>query len=327
MGPYKYILGLTAGTAIAATLLTLSDRFLSLRFPLADAFYGSPPWELLAVAVLWFTTALLLLVPTASRGRSSERAASKAALPEGVRRQQSASAFLRVGEPLLKAVRITKVYDTGKVKVDALRGIDLEVRKGEMVAITGPSGCGKTTLLNCLSGIDDVTEGEVYIRGTLLSELSDNERTDYRAARMGFIFQTYNLIPVLTAVENVEMPLLIVGTSPREARRRSLEALAAVGLREEAMRRPTELSGGQEQRVAIARAIVNHPEVVFADEPTGNLDSETSQEIVALLRELNRTRGLTVVVVTHDPSVSRYADRILTMRSGQIVEEKRLQEA
>ncbi|MFQ6013756.1 MAG: ABC transporter ATP-binding protein, partial [Thermoplasmata archaeon] len=199
--------------------------------------------------------------------------------------------------------------------------------RGEMIVIMGPSGSGKTTLLNVLSGLDDVSTGTVSIRGLPLSDLSDTDRTDYRAAKMGFVFQSYNLIPVLTAAENVEMPLLILGVRAKEARQRALKALAAVGLEGEGGRRPLELSGGQQQRVAIARAIVNDPEVVFADEATGNLDAETSEEVVALLSQLNKAHGLTLVVVTHDPAVTEYADRILTIRDGLVAEERTLQEA
>ncbi|MEE9237043.1 MAG: ABC transporter ATP-binding protein [Thermoplasmata archaeon] len=327
--PYKPLSLLFAALGIAAGIVTTLDQMYDLRFEFLELFYDGVGQELLITTLLWIFAGIFFLLyqVSALREELEERRRSEllnnrinAGNPEVVVAPTD-------GEPLLKATGMTKVYDTGKVRVDALRGIDLEVLRGEMVVIMGPSGCGKTTLLNCLSGIDDVTEGQVYIRGMLLSDLKDNERTDYRAARMGFVFQSYNLIPVLTVVDNVELPLLIMGVDPKDARQRALEALSAVNLEEEASRKPMELSGGQQQRVAIARAIVNDPEVVFADEPTGNLDSETSEEVVTLLRELNRSRRLTLVMVTHDPSVSRYADRILTMRSGQIVEEKEFQEA
>jgi putative ABC transport system ATP-binding protein len=329
MSLYRPLSALISVVALGATLAAILDQLYGLRWEYLVFFYDRPEWELLITTLLWIVAGLLFLLHQVRSLRQELEEIRRTRLLNHGLPQGAPEVFVTPtdGQPLLKAVGITKVYDTGKVKVEALRGIDLEIRKGEMVVIMGPSGCGKTTLLNCLSGIDDVTEGEVYIRGMLLSQLKDNERTDYRAARMGFVFQSYNLIPVLTTVENVELPLLILGVDPKEARRRALEALSAVGLEEEALRKPMELSGGQQQRVAIARAIVNDPEVVFADEPTGNLDSETSQEVVALLRELNRSRGLTLVLVTHDPSVSQYADRILTMRSGRIVEEKRLQEA
>lgn len=329
MSLYRPLSAFVAIVALGATLAALMDQLYGLRWEYINFFYDRPEWELLITTLLWVVAGLLFLLHQVRSLRQELEEIRRTRLLNHGLPQEAPEVFVTPtnGQPLLKAVGITKVYDTGKVKVEALRGIDLEIRKGEMVVIMGPSGCGKTTLLNCLSGIDDVTEGEVYIRGMLLSQLKDNERTDYRAARMGFVFQSYNLISVLTTVENVELPLLILGVDPKEARRRAMEALAAVGLEEEALRKPMELSGGQQQRVAIARAIVNDPEVVFADEPTGNLDSETSREVVALLRELNRSIGLTLVLVTHDPSVSQYADRILTMRSGRIVEEKRLQEA
>ncbi|HIH01278.1 TPA: ABC transporter ATP-binding protein [Thermoplasmata archaeon] len=219
---------------------------------------------------------------------------------------------------IVVAKSVRKTYDTGKVKVDALRGVDLSVREGEMIAVMGPSGCGKTTLLNCMSGLDDITDGEVKIRGRLLTDMSDRERTSYRAEKIGFIFQAYNLLPVLTAVENVELPLLLSGTSPSEARKRGLEALGEVGLEEWKDHKPSELSGGQQQRVTIARSLVNRPEIVFGDEPTGNLDSEYSKEIMTLLRKLNKENGQTFIIVTHDYNVGRMADRIVMMRDGVI---------
>jgi putative ABC transport system ATP-binding protein len=219
---------------------------------------------------------------------------------------------------IVEAKNLRKVYDSGKVKVDALRGIDLSVKEGEMVAVMGPSGCGKTTLLNCLSGLDDITDGEVLIRGRLLTDMSDRERTRYRAEKIGFIFQAYNLLPVLTAVENAELPLLLSGTSPSEARKKALNALRAVGLEEWKDHKPSELSGGQQQRVTIARSLVNTPEIVFADEPTGNLDSEYSKEIMDLLRKLNKENRQTFIVVTHDYNIGRMTDRIVMMKDGVI---------
>jgi putative ABC transport system ATP-binding protein len=213
---------------------------------------------------------------------------------------------------------VTKTYDTGKVKVDALRGVDLSIKEGEMIAVMGPSGCGKTTLLNCLSGLDDITAGEILIRGTKLSEMNDRVRTSYRAKKIGFIFQAYNLLPVLTAAENVELPLLISGTAPKEARRKAIDALATVGLADWQNHKPAELSGGQQQRVTIARSLVNKPEIVFGDEPTGNLDSESSKEIMALLKKLNKENRQTFIIVTHDYNVGKLADRIVMMRDGKI---------
>ncbi|HEY7269452.1 MAG TPA: ABC transporter ATP-binding protein [Dehalococcoidia bacterium] len=223
--------------------------------------------------------------------------------------------------PIVEARGVTKTYDTGKVRVEALRDIDLTVRQGEMVAVMGPSGCGKTTLLNCLSGLDEIDAGQVIIEGADLSRMRDHDRTDYRARRMGFIFQFYNLLPDLDALENVELPLLVSGEKAKAARERAREALDLVGLGGSYQQQPGELSGGQRQRVTIARALVNKPAIVWADEPTGDLDSETATEITALMRRLNREAGLTFVIVTHDIGVGRKTDRIIRMRDGQIVEE------
>jgi len=222
---------------------------------------------------------------------------------------------------MVRAVGVTKRYETGSVSVSALRGIDLTIARGEMVAIMGPSGCGKTTLLNCLSGLDQVDQGEVYIEGTALSSLSDTDRTRYRARRMGFVFQFYNLLTVLSAVENVELPLLLSGLPAGEARRRAMEALSLVGLTDRAHHAPAELSGGERQRTTIARALVNQPAIVWADEPTGDLDSANADEIIGLMRRLNQEHGITFAIVTHDMSVGRKADRIVRMMDGQIVEE------
>lgn len=230
-----------------------------------------------------------------------------------------------VAEAIVEAREVDKRYDTGKVQVHALRGVSFSVAPGEMVAIMGPSGSGKTTLLNCLSGLDAIDGGEVLIEGVALREMSDVERTDHRARRMGFVFQFYNLMPVLTAVENVELPLLVARVPGKQARTRALEALDMVGVAERAAHVPDELSGGQRQRVTIARALVNDPAIVWADEPTGDLDSENAVEIVELMRKLNRERGLTFLIVTHDISVGRATDRIVRMVDGQIVDEESLE--
>ena len=224
---------------------------------------------------------------------------------------------------IVRAVQLHKVYDSGAVNVHALRGVDLEIPRGEFVAIMGPSGCGKTTLLNCLSGLDDVTEGEVFVEGVRLTEMDDDRRSEYRARRMGFVFQSYNLLPILSARENVELPLLVAGVPQRRAAEVATRMLGLVALDGFAAHRPSELSAGQQQRVAIARALVNKPGIVWADEPTGNLDSETSTEVMDLLGQLNREDGQTFVVVTHDPAVASRAHRILRMRNGQIVEQTR----
>ena len=227
--------------------------------------------------------------------------------------------------PIIEARGVDKTYDTGKLEVHALRDVTFSVPRGEMVAIMGPSGSGKTTLLNCLSGLDAIDSGDVVIEGVSLNEMSDRERTDYRARRMGFVFQFYNLMPVLTSVENVELPLLVSRVGVREARRRALAALDLVGLGDRGDHLPDELSGGQRQRVTIARALVNDPAIVWADEPTGDLDSENAEEIVELMRRLNREKGLTFLIVTHDIAVGRATDRIVRMVDGQIVEEQYLE--
>jgi putative ABC transport system ATP-binding protein len=209
------------------------------------------------------------------------------------------------------------------VTVEALRAVDFSVARGEMVAIMGPSGCGKTTLLNCLSGLDEIDDGQIWLEGRDLARMSDRDRTSYRALRMGFVFQVFNLLPVLNAVENVELPLLVAGINSGEARKKAMAALAKVGLTDWAKHRPAELSGGQRQRVTIARSLVNEPAIVWADEPTGSLDSKTATEIIELLRELNRTAGLTFVLVTHDQGVGDRCDRIVRMSDGRIVDEGR----
>jgi ABC-type lipoprotein export system ATPase subunit len=227
--------------------------------------------------------------------------------------------------PIVEAKRLVKTYDTGAVQVHALKGIDLAIHRGEMVSIMGPSGCGKTTLLNCLSGLDAIDGGDVLIEGVSLASMSDRKRTEYRAAHMGFVFQFYNLMPVLTAVENVELPLLVARVTAKEARERALDALELVGLRARAGHVPDELSGGERQRTTIARSLVNDPAIVWADEPTGDLDSENAAEITDLMRHLNRERGLTFLIVTHDITVGRKADRIVRMLDGTVVEDQYLE--
>lgn len=222
---------------------------------------------------------------------------------------------------IVNATGIHKTYSTGVITVSALRGIDLQVKRGEMVAIMGPSGCGKTTTLNCLSGLDDIDSGTVVIDGQVIHDLPDDDRSDYRARRMGFVFQLYNLLPVLSAVENVEMPLLVSGISSKEARRRSLDLLEQVGLAERANHLPAELSGGQRQRVTIARALVNRPAIVWADEPTGDLDSETANEVMDLMIQLNKDSGETFVIVTHSREVGEIADRIVRMKDGLVIDD------
>jgi putative ABC transport system ATP-binding protein len=224
-------------------------------------------------------------------------------------------------EYIIRAENVVKTYHTGTDAVAALKGVDFSVARGEMVAVMGPSGCGKTTLLNCLSGLDNIDEGRVWLDGSDLAQMSDRQRTDYRARRMGFIFQVYNLLPVLSSVENVELPLLVAGVRPKEARERSRAALETVGIGKWANHRPAQLSGGQRQRVTVARALVTVPAIVWADEPTGALDSRTANDIMYLMRDLNERNGLTFVIVTHDPGIGDRCDRIVRMRDGQIAGE------
>ena len=224
---------------------------------------------------------------------------------------------------VINAAGVVKTYDTGEVQVHALRGVDLRVPRGEMVAVMGPSGCGKTTLLNCLSGLDGFDGGRVLINGSDITRMADNAKTEFRARGMGFIFQTYNLLPVLSAAENVELPLIVSGTRPREARRLALEALERVRLAEYAGHRPAQLSGGQRQRVTVARAIVNRPSIVWADEPTGALDSATANGIMELLVELNADADQTQVIVTHAPDVAARCHRTIHMADGLIAREER----
>ena len=222
--------------------------------------------------------------------------------------------------PIIRARNVKKMYRSGHLRVEALRGIDMEVAEGEMVAIMGPSGCGKTTLLNCLAGLDTIDEGDIFIQGDNLRDLTDGQRTAYRAKYMGFVFQDFNLLPMLSAVENVELPMLVARVPGGKARRRALELLERVGLSDRARHRPAELSGGQRQRVTIARALINDPAIIWADEPTGNLDSEAADDIMDLLGRFNREFGQTLVLVTHALEVGQRANRIIRMRDGSIVE-------
>ncbi len=223
---------------------------------------------------------------------------------------------------IISATDVCKVYFIGDSRVEALRGVDFVVRSGEMVAVMGPSGCGKTTLLNCLSGLDTFDQGSVVIEGQSLDKLGDRRLTRYRAEHMGFIFQSYNLLPVISAAENVELALLVNGVHGREAQRRALDMLEAVGLSDWKHHRPAQLSGGQRQRVAIARALANQPAIVWADEPTGNLDDDTSLDVLNLMRRLNAEQAQTFVIVTHDPKVGDFCDRVVYMANGRMVSDR-----
>ncbi len=223
----------------------------------------------------------------------------------------------------MQASELWKLYASGESTVQAVKGVNVNIGEGEMIAIMGPSGCGKTTLLNVLSGIDEPTSGTVTIDDKSLFAVSDDERSRMRAEYLGFIFQDFNLLPVLSAVENVELPLLLLGKSAVEARTTALDALGAVGLGERSEHRPSELSGGQQQRVAIARAIVHNPSVILCDEPTGNLDSGTSASVMALLKSINEKMGTTFLLVTHDSDVAVQCTRVLHMEDGEIISDKR----
>jgi putative ABC transport system ATP-binding protein len=223
---------------------------------------------------------------------------------------------------IIQVEGLRKTYVSGDVQVQALRGVDLSVKRGEMVAIMGQSGCGKTTLLNSMSGLDTFDEGVVHIGGVNLASMNDKQKTAYRALNMGFIFQTYNLLPVLSAVENVELPLVVSGVNARKARELAIQALERVGLADRANNRPSQLSGGQRQRVTIARALVNDPAIVWADEPTGALDSKTANEIISLMEQLNEEKGQTFVLVTHDEGVGRRCDRLVRMSDGLIISQE-----
>jgi putative ABC transport system ATP-binding protein len=217
---------------------------------------------------------------------------------------------------MITANGVRKVYGS-RTKVEALRGVDVRIEAGEFVAVVGPSGSGKTTLLNCLAGLESVDDGQVVVEGQDLAALSDDARSDWRARRAGFVFQAFNLLPVLSAVENVEVPLNLSGVRSRHARRRAMEALEVVGLADRAQHRPDELSGGEQQRVAVARAVVHEPAVVWADEPTGSLDTETGLQVMDLLGGLN-AQGRTIVMITHDQDLARRTQRMVWMRDGLI---------
>ena len=221
------------------------------------------------------------------------------------------------GKPVLRLEDVTKIYRMGSVEVAALNGVSLEISAGEMVSIMGPSGSGKSTLMNVIGCLDVPTSGKYYLDGADVGSLSDNRLSEIRGRQIGFVFQTYNLLPRLTARANVELPL--VYTSSRRRRRLALDALDKVGLADRAGHKPTELSGGQQQRVGIARALVKEPRILLADEPTGNLDSRSSEEIMALLKSLNRDQGHTVIIVTHEDDIARQTDRMVTVLDGKVV--------
>ena len=228
----------------------------------------------------------------------------------------------RKGSPIIQARRVSKTFGSGESATRALKEVSLTIGAGELVSIMGPSGCGKSTLLHVLAGIEKADEGEIWIDGIPVHALNDRALSALRLNRMGFVFQQFHLIPVLTALENVALPLVAKGLPDRIAHRRAKTALEQVGLSDKAHRYPAELSGGQNQRVAIARALVGEPKIVWADEPTGALDSRTADMTIGLLRSINETRGTTIVIVTHDPAVAGRTDRIVRMENGRVLGER-----
>jgi putative ABC transport system ATP-binding protein len=221
-----------------------------------------------------------------------------------------------MNESLIRIQEITKVYQLGNVEVHALRGISLEIAQGELVSIMGPSGSGKSTLMNVIGCLDQPTSGQYWLDGTDVGSLNDNSLADIRNRKIGFVFQTFNLLPRTTAFQNVTLPLVYAGMGARERRERSRAALEAVGLGDRFYHRPNELSGGQQQRVAIARALVTEPAIILADEPTGNLDTRSGEEIMDIFHKLNKERGITVLFVTHDPEIAETTRRIIRIRDG-----------
>lgn len=222
---------------------------------------------------------------------------------------------------LIQTENLTKIYGSGETAVTALDHINIQVNEGEFVAVMGPSGCGKSTLLHLLGGLDSSTSGKVVIGGTSLADMKDDDLTKLRRQRIGFVFQFYNLIPVLTAIENACLPITLDGVKLAEAKKRAGEWLTRFGLGDRLNNRPDQLSGGQQQRVAVARALVAEPALILADEPTGNLDTRSGDEIASLLRDVTKKYGRTVIMVTHDPRIAAYADRIIFLKDGKVIDE------
>lgn len=225
-------------------------------------------------------------------------------------------------DPIVQIRELTRVYKQGEIDVVALNGVSLDIEEGEFVALMGPSGSGKSTLLHIIAGIDRPSSGSCKVRGVEVSELSETELAEWRNSHIGFVFQTFNLIPVLTALENVEMPLLLTGLSAAERREHAEAALELVGLKDRMHHLPRQLSGGQEQRVAIARAIVTDPTLIVADEPTGNLDAKSAADVLSLLEFLNNDAGKTIIMVTHDPKAAAHARRVLHLEKGELLKDE-----
>lgn len=222
------------------------------------------------------------------------------------------------GEVVVEAQDLSRTYHMGEVEVPALRGVTLQIQRGEVVSIMGPSGSGKSTLMNILGCLDRPTSGSYWLDGMEVARMNDNQLAEVRGRKVGFIFQSFNLLPRVTALDNVELPLRYTGASAKQRHIQAKEALEAVGLKDRVNHRPNELSGGQQQRVAIARALVNHPSIVMADEPTGNLDSKAGKEIMELLLKINQEQGVTLIIVTHDPEIAKQTQRVIMIRDGQV---------
>jgi putative ABC transport system ATP-binding protein len=226
---------------------------------------------------------------------------------------------------IITTENLTKIYGSGAARVTALDHVNLNIAPGQFVAVMGPSGCGKSTLLHLLGGLDQPTDGKVIIEGDSIAEMPDDKLTELRRRKIGFVFQFFNLIPVMTAVENAALPVTLDGVKPAEAQKKAVEWLARFGLADRASSRPDQLSGGQQQRVAIARALTAEPSVILADEPTGNLDTRSGDEIAGLLRDVSKKYGRTIIMVTHDPRIAAYADRIVFLKDGKVVDETLLE--